>query len=499
MTKPVPILVGAGQHIVRSKTVSDFVHPVEMMRLCAERAAEDAGSRALLSGLDAVHVVNIFSWNLRNPPAALAAVIDAQPALTEYTTLGGNTPQWLVNRAADRLATGKSRIVLLAGCEVMHSVALAKAAHIDLGAHRESVDVPLTGDARWGSHEVEVTHLADLPVRVYPIIENALRARAGLTFTEQRNLLGQFGQSYTKVAAVNPYAWFPVERTAEEIVNASPQNRMIAFPYTKYLNAILKVDQAAALIMTTTEVARSLGVPEARWVYLHGGQDAHDIWFVSQRPDVADSIAIKACTEDALQQAGRGLDDVSCFDFYSCFPCMPRLTQRVLGIPIDDPRPTTLAGGLPYFGGPGNNYSMHAIAEAMHRCRADRDALALITANGWYCTKHAVGIYGGRPPTHSWSRTSPERFQRQLPLPDPLEIDTRPSGSFTVDGYTVWHNRAGQPEIGILCGRTETGKRAWAQTLPGDCDLLVAMMKEEWVGKTGRVARRDGEVNRVEF
>ena len=98
---------------------------------------------------------------------------------------------------------------------------------------------------------------------------------------------------------------------------------MISFPYTKHLNAVIGVDQAAAVLMTTTRTARSLGIPEDHWVYLHGGQDAHDIWFLSHRPDLAASPAIDACVGDALGQAGIGLDDIDLFDLYSCFPCMP--------------------------------------------------------------------------------------------------------------------------------------------------------------------------------
>ena len=77
------------------------------------------------------------------------------------------------------------------------------------------------------------------------------------------------------MAAQNPYAWYPIPRTAEEIITPTPKNRMLGYPYTRYLNSELYVDQAAAVIVTTPETARDLGISESKWVYFHGGQDAH--------------------------------------------------------------------------------------------------------------------------------------------------------------------------------------------------------------------------------
>ena len=494
-----PILVGAGQHTVRTEDVERLVHPMEMMKTAVERAADDAACPALIDQADALHVVNVFSWSFRDAPSTLAAALGARPALREYTAIGGNTPQWLVNRAADNLAAGRSEIAILAGCEVMRSVTLAAKAGKDIGSQAEVVAIEVVGDSRSGSHDVEVDHFADLPIRVYPMIENALRAKEGVSLEQQRAALGKFGETYSAVAAKNPYAWFPVARSAEEVVTPSATNRMIAYPYTKFLNSVLQVDQAAAVIMTTTGAARRLGVPEDRWVYPHGGQDGCDHWYLSEREDVADSPAVKAIVQDALDQAGVTLDEIAFFDFYSCFPCMPRLTRHVLGISHDDPRPMTLTGGLPYFGGPGSNYVMHSIAEAMRRCRASDGAFGMVTSNGWYCTKHGVGIYSAAPPKRRWSRPSPAAFGAELALGPAVEIEPEPTGAFDVEAYTVWHDRAGAPEIGILCGRTESGRRAWAHTPKGDRDVLRAMMNAEWVGRRGRVTRREGGVNVVAF
>ena len=135
---------------------------------------------------------------------------------------------------------------------------------------------------------------------------------------------------------------------------------------------------------------------------------------------------------------------------------------------------------------------------------AKREVLQLIDGK-WILTNKknkiidGVGIYGAAEPELPWSRKPWEEFQADLALPPALETDIEPTGTLTVEGYTVWHSREGDPLFGILCGRTKSEKRAWAQTRHGDADLLQAMMNEEWVGKTGRFAGREDSVNFVEF
>ncbi|MDP7416670.1 MAG: hypothetical protein QF888_01600, partial [Desulfobacterales bacterium] len=199
------------------------------------------------------------------------------------------------------------------------------------------------------------------------------------------------------------------------------------------------------------------------------------------------------------RQAQLTLENVSFFDFYSCFPCMPHLHRLVLGIEHFDPRPMTLTGGLPYFGAPGSNYVMHSIAEVVDRCRIEPEKFGLITSNGWYCTKHSAGIYSCQNPTITWNRTPPALFQNRLSLPKSLEIDKAPSGSFLVDSYTVWFNRQGEPETGILIGRTESGKRALAHTPKGNKDILYTMMQKEWIGAKGKVVGQKDKINIVDF
>ena len=117
----------------------------------------------------------------------------------------------------------------------------------------------------------EVTHGLALPTAVYPLFENAIRARRGWTLDEHRRRLGVLCSRFAAVAAENPTRGSASGGRADEIATVTPENRLIGFPYPKLMNAIIDVDQAAAVIMTSVATcararhrAVALGV-RARW------------------------------------------------------------------------------------------------------------------------------------------------------------------------------------------------------------------------------------------
>jgi acetyl-CoA C-acetyltransferase len=292
---------------------------------------------------------------------------------------------------------------------------------------------------------------------------------------------------FTDVAAANPYAWFPIARTAEELVTPSPTNRMVSYPYTKYLNAILNVDQCAALVITSVATARDLGIPEDRWVYWWGGNHAkEEAWYASTRPDFASTPSILDSHLGALANAGTTLDDIDLIDFYSCFPAPVEMACKMLGLDLDDPRGFTITGGLPYGGGPGSSYTLHSLATMADRVRERPESTALITGNGFYLTKHAASVWSGKPFAGEALRstfTGPQPSEALVTAPrDPVPAN----GRGTIETYTVVYDRDGSPARGIVLGALDSGERFLANT-PADRDLLEAFVAEEQVGNSGRV------------
>jgi acetyl-CoA C-acetyltransferase len=482
-----PVIVGVGQLTNHLKSLDQAIEPAEMMARVARTAAEDAGSPDLLTRLDSVQVVNILSWQYPDAPGLLAGKIGATPAHKLYSAVGGDTPQRLVNETAQAIVEGRTRIAILAGVEGMAARRMARRQETRVAWPISGMPESVVGDTRVGFSDAETRHGAMTPVRVYPLFENAIRAHLGHGVEEHQLFLGELCSRFTKVAARNPYAWFPVARTAEEIATVGPKNRRICFPYPKRMNAIMGVDQAAAVIMTGSETAKELGIAEDKWAYLNGCGEANEKWLVSERVDYHHSPAIKAATSRALSQAGFSVDDINFFDIYSCFPSAVQYGLEALGLDTKEPRDITVTGGLPYFGGPGNNYVMHSIATTVERLRANPEQKALVTGLGWFATKHSAGVYSGRPPTGEWRRTDPAVDQAKVDADASPPFTAEPSGAATVETYTVVFGREGEPELGIVIGRLGDGTRFIANT-PPDPGLLWSMTREEFIGRKGRVS-----------
>jgi acetyl-CoA C-acetyltransferase len=379
-------------------------------------------------------------------------------------------------------------LALLAGAEAMHGLQLARRAGVNLD-WAEAGTPEVVGDNRWGTNDVEQRHHAQMPTNVYPLFDNALRAHRGWSIARHRAYLAELCARMAAVARDNPYAWFRDGKSAEEIGRVGESNRMIAFPYPKYMNAILAVDQAAALLMTDVTTARRLAIPERKWVYVRGCGDATDHWFVSDRVNYWSSPAIRTAGQRALAQARLGIEQIGLLDIYSCFPSAVQIGAEMLGIPNADPRPLTVAGGLPYHGGAGNNYSTHAVACMVERLRAQPGAAGLVTGVGWLLTKHAVGIYSSAPPEHPFEREPPSVYQHAIDAEPHPELVVAAHGLGTVETYTVQHDRDGAPAVGILLVRLADGRRCWANVT--DPDVLARIECEEFIGQEGQVRHHE--------
>ena len=387
----------------------------------------------------------------------------------------------------------KIEAALIAGGESLATQKAAQRAKIELDWNEDAGGTPeMWGVETRGWNDNEDRHRMAGAIFAYPMIENGIRTHLQRSIADHRAAMGELFAGFAAVAAANPLADRRNGFSAEEIATVSADNPYIGFPYTKLMNSNAFIDQAAAVILMSVAKARSLGIPEEKWVYLHGCADAYDHWFLSDRKNFHSSPAMRLTAREAFAMAGCTIDDVAHIDLYSCFPSAVQIACDEMGIAPDDPRGLTVTGGLPYFGGPGNNYVTHSIAEMMNRVRQAPGSKGLVTANGNYVTKQSAGIYSTAPPSQPFAPKDPKVYQAEIDADKgPRSIDAA-DGAAAIETYTVMHDRQG-PSYSILFGRLEDGSRFIANT-PEDPALLRDMTERDYVGATGRV-QSSGERN----
>ncbi len=491
-----PIIVGAAQY-TPPKDQAHPQHPLALMKTAGETAIQDTGAKPIQNKIDALFVVNLFSWSYADVCAELSRLLGIHPKERVYTGIGGNIPQVLINRAAQEIYAGRHRAVMIAGGEAGSSLKRFAGKEAALNWPSRQAPARVDSDSREPFTEYEMRYGIFAPAYAYAYFENALRAAQGWSISSHREKLGRLCARLNRVAAQNPYAWSKTPLTAEQISTPSFHNRFTAFPYTLTMNANIHVDMAAAIILTSVKDASAMGIDPTLWVYPMGGAGLNNIWHAAQRPSLHDSPAMKACVDLALAQAGCGIADIGVFDLYSCFPWSVEAACLALGLSADDPRGLSVTGGLPYFGGPGNNYTLHAVATLAQRIRKQRSLVGLITAMGWYNTKLAAGVYGAEAPEKPWIKTDLSEIQQELiknELPPPV---LRPDGPLTIDSYIICHDRTGAPEHGTVIGRLPDKRRALAVMDAGPAQL-AELETRELVGVTGKV-RHDSTTGRNLF
>ena len=479
-----PVLVAAGQ----SESRDGSALPLDLMENAVLEALE--GRPGLGQAIERCSVVNVLTRRSGPAPASdLAKRLGIAPAILETTSVGGNTPQALVTRAATDIALGRLSASLIAGAEAVRTGRLTGApargraeGSGGLGAAAETAEPspapdPVVGSYRQDLSDEERAAGLIIPVQVYPLIESVLATRAGRGPAEQRGYLGEILAPFSEVAAANPHAWFRDALTADEIATVTPGNRLVAEPYTKRMTAFLGGAQGAAVVVCSLATAQRLGVDDGA-VFVWAGASCDDVWYPVARPDLGASPAIAAAGRAVLDAAGAAIGDVGLFDLYSCFPSAVQLGAEALGLGLGEPGRLTLTGGLPYFGGPGNNYTTHALAALFERMRGGGQGLGLVSALGWYATKHAIGLYGSSPPPRGFLEGDTADAQRRidasalpvLPLGEtiPVEGSSAAGAEATVDASTVFYDRAGEPIAAPVYATLRDGRRLAAAVEPVD-------------------------------
>ena len=479
----IPVLVGIGEFVNRDRAQPG--EPWEYMVQCALKAEEDTGVQDILSSIDSLSMVNVISRNTLNEPSRIANALAANPHDIITTPIGATAPQSLLNRLCNRISIGESHIGLICGGEAFYSTGIGAEFLESKRAGERRNEYPLYGDLREPVSSLEASYGLFLPAVVYPLFANAYRQYHNLSLDDYIIQSGRLCEQFSRKAAQNSFSWFRDGKTAEQISTVTTDNRIVHYPFTKYMNAFMNVDQAAAILVMSEKEANRLGISEKRRVYLVGCGDAAEKWHISNRVNYYSAPGLKIAYDNALIQADLTTADIDYWDLYNCFPVAAQIALKTFQLP--DSTDPTLTGGLPYFGGAGNNYSLHSICAMVQKLRKEPEKTGVVHSVTWYMSKYAIGIYSGsRPDIFQYRDPNEYMYDIDKLYPD-VPILTNQTGGFQIETYTTTLKRDGLPQSAVIIAKDQKGARLFAYN-DKDPQLIEAMMQEEPIGKMATVS-----------
>jgi acetyl-CoA acetyltransferase len=460
-----PVIIGVADIKRKDKTRpgdgSD--EPASLIYRAIQEAIKDTGLKEsgrnlLQSKIDSISVVRPWSWPYPDLTSLLAEKLKVNPTYKFVSPHGGNQPAKLLDEASRRISKGETRVALITGGEALDSLGEYVKAEtvpppgwtpVDFESFAADALKPPSGDTLEGLHGLGA------PIQVYALYENGLRAKEKDTFARNHDESAQMYSEFAQVSASNPFSWHSGQADSKETIGTvSARNRMINTPYTMLMCAFNKVNIAGACIVTSSDYAKELGIDESKWVYVRGGAGIAESEEFYLRPSFHGSDAIKQSIDAALEHSEVTRDQIDLYDFYSCFPVVPKLACRHLNLPTSNPpKPITLLGGLTSFGGAGNNYSMHAITAMARQLRIGHKGAktGLILANGGVLSYQHVVILSSSPRTTAYPSEPPlPDYCERLPSSD---FAKAAEGDALIETYTVDFSRKGHPRRGHVIGR----------------------------------------------
>ena len=474
-------LLGQAQKSYHNVSTAD--HPLLQMREIAQAALADGGVHP--RHVDAIACVDPLSWTYAELAKKVSASIGCNNKVREFwKPAGGTTPQDLLHDIAASMQKGELDVAIIVGAEAMRTRRKAVRAGQDLDwPERDKSVSPMRGQRPFTS-EWEAQHGLRLPIQLFPLLENAIRHANARSAEEQINIAAGLLHKNARVASDNPHAWFQDAPSAKEIASVTSDNRMIAYPYSKRMNAIMDVDQAAAILVVSDRYLDSDSAQRERAVAVLGGAGAEEVWNPIQRQSLSKCLAMEAALKSTIKKGGLHVDEIDAFDFYSCFPAPIELALDALKIDLADPRPFSITGGLAYAGGPGNNYVMHALASAVTKLRENPTERILVTGVGMANTKHAATLL-------SHAENIPEGAtgvtEYRLETDNrPLKLQTKATGTCSVVSYTIEYNRDGDPVNVIYILDTQDGERAIANVSDPEA-AARQILESDPIGRSGEL------------
>ena len=471
-----PVLVGIGIIGQREEDWKAAREPFELMVDAARAALRDTGQETLAGQIDRIYVPRGL-WHYGDPARLVADAIGAQQATSVLLEVGV-LQQTAIGEACRQIADGELTTTLVVGGEARYRWLRAQIAGEEAAetVQEAKPDITLTPAAELYLDAEVNSGLGYMPVNYYAIMESAFRASRGWSIDEHRDRLAKLYSRFSEIASDNPHAWKPGYVAPDFISNPGPKNPMLAFPYTKLHNTSWNVDQAAAMLFCSAARARELGIPREQWIFPLASAECDHMLSVAQRRELHRVPGVRAAAEAAFAAAACSAEEFDLLELYSCFPIAVEAYAAEMG--LDPECDLTVTGGMPFAGGPLNNYVLQATGRLVELLRQGAGSKGLVTSVSGLLTKQGIGLWStdpGREPFRFIDVTAEVAGQNP-----PMEVAEGYRGEATIAGYTVMY-QAGEPLRAVAMVDLPDGRRdvVWSD----DAALMADMERQEYCGR----------------
>ena len=425
-----PVLIGVGS-LQQKGSFDELDEALILMEKVTLEAIKDTEAPGIREYIDEIQVPKGY-WAYRDPGKWIAERHGFSNAKTSVTKIGV-LQQNLINSACKKIINGDIRASLIVGGEARFKIIQALKEGKDFNEtqlNKNPDNYVKAKEELYVPEEIEA--LGMMAVGYYAVLESALRYKTKRTLKDHEIYLGDCYERFSNIASKNSHAWNQKRFLSDEIRIPTNKNQRIAYPYNKLHNSSWNVNQASALILTSEEVADSLNVPKSKRVYPLVSSETNHMIGVIQRPDLTAPIGLKLAADYLLETAEKNNIYPTLYELYSCFPIAVQLFAKALN--VNDGIEQTVTGGMPFAGGPLNNYMLHSTIQIVMKIREKNDEVGLVTCVSGMMTKQALAIWGKDPMVDFESKDVTKQAAK-LEMPVPMSQLT--NGEATSIGCTV--------------------------------------------------------------
>ena len=456
---------------------------LHLMDKAVKEALSDSGNELVKDYIDEIRIPKGF-WRYRDPGKWIARNNNFKNIPTTYVTKIGVLQQNLINEACQKIETGEINASIILGGEARFKqlrAVIEKKEYFETKLDENPDFYIKAKEDLYGDEEL--AELGAMAVGYYATMETAIRKNDGEGIEEHQNNIALMYEEFSKIASENKDGWLNHPYAKEDILETSKKNKMLAYPYNKLHCTSWNVNQSAAIIICSEELANELEIDNKKRVYPISSSENNHMIAIQQRPKLYESLGMTYAANSINKMIERLDIKLDAYDLYSCFPAAIKMFTKSIG--LDSEIPKTVTGSMPYAGGPLNSFVIHSTVKMIQKIRALEVKYGLITGVSGMMTKQSFCIWGKEYKEHFVFDDVTERAKLDE---SPIELSNISEGKGEIIGYTIIEGSENAAKA-VLYLDDEKKHRKVVSSM--DKNFINLLTEEEWVGKILRF--KDGQ------